>query len=171
MNYQERLDEFFNYWETILDESEREMLLELSRKLDNVKTAFENQSEAIKLHVLKVQIYGYESTAIQTIYDIYDILFEWKTRGSVKGYLKDSNKIYNWLDPFKDNSEYELFYRRKKKTLNDQYGEKRPKLEKMDYTKVNEIFKYIAGLIAEGTYYDDDNRYIFYNEVRKILRV
>lgn len=171
MDYQERLEEFFNYWEEVLEESEREMILELSRKLDNVKTAFENQSEPVKLHILKLQIYGYESTAIQTIYDIYDLLFEWKTRGSVKGYLNDSNKIYNWLDPFKDSSEYELFYRRKKKTLNDQYKSKKPRLDGMDYTKVNEVFKHIADLIAKGTYYDDDDRGIFYNEIREILGV
>ena len=171
MDEKSQLEEFYNFWENVLSEQARDIILEFAATLSNLREAFENQSEPIKLHILCVQLYGYESTAIQTIYDIYDILYGWNERPSVNYYLRKKENIYKWFAPLKSNDDFKLFYRRKLKTLRDKYINKKPNLDNIDYSKVNLVFDYISELISNQIYIDDDHRQEFYDKIRKILGV
>lgn len=162
-----RLNKFFDYWEKVLDESEREMLMELASELSVMRDKFNSQSDAIKEHIIKLQLYGYESTAIQTIYDIQNNLLQYTTRPEKK-YLKNFEKVINLYQPFNDSSYYLSYAREVFRTKIKKKYFVKPNWNNLDFDKTDKVLDYLADLIVKKTI---PNREIFYSEIRKILGI
>ena len=146
--------------------NDKDLLLELASGISLLEEDFENQSKALKEHLLKLQLYGYESTAVQTIYDIYQDLFNWTIRPAGRVLVK-TGRAYRYLLPFSE-ATFKRFLRLALERLGRRWL-KKPRIENADFNRINDALGYIANLIENKI--DVSDRKQFYSEIRNILEV
>lgn len=163
------IKKLLKFYEKLIDELEqndKDLLLELASGISLLEEDFENQSKALKEHLLKLQLYGYESTAVQTIYDIYQDLFNWTIRPAGRVLVK-TGRAYRYLLPFSETT-FKRFLRLALERLGRRWL-KKPRIENADFNKINNTLNYIANLIEDKI--DISDRKQFYSKVRDILGV
>lgn len=163
------IKKLLKFYEKLIDELEqndKDLLLELASGISLLEEDFENQSKALKEHLLKLQLYGYESTAVQTIYDIYQDLFNWTIRPAGRVLVK-TGRAYRYLLPFSETT-FKRFLRLALERLGRRWL-KKPRIENADFNKINNTLNYIANLIEDKI--DISDRKQFYSEIRNILGV
>ena len=100
------IKELLHLYEKLLDNlgnTEKDLLLELASNINAIKEDFANQSEVLKEHFLKLQLYGYKTATLQTIYDIYQHLFNWTEKPTGVVFNKPG-RAYEYLLPFSENA-------------------------------------------------------------------
>jgi hypothetical protein len=164
-----KIQNLLKFYEELIDELEqadKDLLLELASGISLLEEDFANQSKVLKEHLLKLQLYGFESSAVQTIYDIYQNLFNWTIRPAGR-VLEKMGRAYKYLLPF-DETTFKRFLRLAVERLSRKWLRK-PKIENADFEKINKALEYIASLIEDKI--DIPDRKQFYSKVRDILGV
>lgn len=146
-----------------------EALLESPQNKHYVEFGICSQSATIIEHIRKLQLWGYESTAIQTLYDVYENLklnymVGKKTRKAASKHLE------KWLkSQYAGNyQEYiegiQIFIKSDK--VKNKYTAKPKEVNQDDFERCKEIYDYIISCLLEE---DLKDREEFYNKIKQIL--
>ena len=150
----------------VLDISE-EVLLESPQNKQYVEFGICSQSKAIIDHIRKLQLWGYESSAVQTIYDIYVNLKTNYMTGK-KTTKTASKHLEEWLrDQYAENYQEYIEGANNFAKLNKTKYETEPKeLNEKDFENCRKIYDLIIAYLKEENLKDRED---FYVEIKNIL--
>ena len=121
-------------------------LYELALDRNKIKTDLNNQMKPLFQHIVKLQLYGYNSDIVTTIYDIYSNLSDFNDTKVGRKYLNDKN-VTDWLLNFvADEEEYLRAVKRLDNKLKQNYTIKQ---RIINYTTFLAVQDYIKHLLVE----------------------
>lgn len=137
-----------------------EELFEFAFDRKTIRKKISDQDIALGQHIVKIQLYN-ESTAYQTVYDIYDLFMDVKDVDRNNILTKES--LMDLLSSYISDEED---WNRVVKTVK----RKMPSKPSIEYTssfmKYNHILEFIVNLVADETYVERNEFYIY---IRTIL--
>ena len=138
-------------------------LYELALDRNKIKQDLNNQMVPLFQHIAKLQLYGYNSDIIKTIYDIYFSLSDFNDTKIGRKYLTDKN-VKSWLLDFVvDEEDYTNALKRLDKKFKGKYFTKQ---RNISYLRFLNLQDYIKRLLVEDILEEKET---FYSNIVAIL--